>query len=107
EFRLRPVLTLPEEDQGEMVQHIVQFNLSGRQVQEICEKGLDTETDEKPDSTAPHIRRFVKSMRRVGEQDEDEFLSSLLHEEQSQEMAVARIESLITFLTRVKQKINT
>ncbi|MEM9954514.1 MAG: ParB N-terminal domain-containing protein [Chloroflexota bacterium] len=106
EFRLRPVLTLPEEAQGEMVQHIVQFNLSGRQVREICEKGLDTEIDEKPDSTAPHIRRFVKSMRRVGEQDEDEFLNSLLHEEQSQEMAVARIESLITFLTHVKQKMN-
>jgi hypothetical protein len=55
EFRLRPVLQLPEEAQGEMVQHIIQFNLSGRQIREICEKSHDEESEITPDNTPSHV----------------------------------------------------
>ncbi len=40
EFRLRHVLKLSSEDHAEMVQQIIECNLSGRQIQEICEHGL-------------------------------------------------------------------
>jgi hypothetical protein len=106
EFRLRPILKLPSEAQAEMVQHILQFNLSGRQVSDICERGFDGEVDPDPDFASPHIRQFVKSMMRIGGNDEDDFIQSLLHEEQSQTMALARVESVITFLMRVKSRIS-
>jgi hypothetical protein len=87
-----------------MVQHIIQFNLSGRQVQEICERGDDDST---PDvmTTAPHIRRFVMSMQKVKESEEDEFVQGLLHQEQSPVLARARIDTTIAFLLRVKKRL--
>jgi hypothetical protein len=106
EFRLRPVLQLPVEAQAEMIQQIVQFNLSGRQISEICEKGSDDSIDEGVDTTLPHIRRFVKSMKRMNEQDEADFRRQLLEVEQSPTIAIARIDSTIAFLMRVKSSIN-
>jgi hypothetical protein len=106
EFRLRPVLQLPAEAQGEMIQQILQFNLSGRQISEICERGSDDNIDEITDATLPYIRRFVKSMKRMNEQDEDIFRKQLLVLEQSPMMAVARIDSTIAFLMRVKSSID-
>jgi hypothetical protein len=105
EFRLCPVLQLPVEAQAEMIQQIVQFNLSGRQISEICEKGSDDNIDEGVDTTLPHIRRFVKSMKRMNEQDEADFRRQLLEVEQSPTIAIARIDSTIAFLMRVKSSI--
>jgi ParB family transcriptional regulator, chromosome partitioning protein len=106
EFRLRPVLQLPEEAQAEMVQHIIQFNLSGRQVREICERGLDDEIQPDVDNTLSHIRRFVKAIKKVGEEDEENFFRSLLSEEQSPALARARIDNTISFLLRVQKRFS-
>lgn len=106
EFRLRPILQLPPEAQAEMIQHIVQFNLSGRQVKEICERGLEDESEITIDTTSPHIRRLVKSMQKMTEQYETDFLRDLLSQEQSHEMAGARIESTISFLMRIKNQLS-
>jgi hypothetical protein len=105
EFRLRSVLQLPVEAQAEMIQHIVQFNLSGRQVQEICERGLEDDKTSLIDTIPPDVRRFVKSMQKMTNQDEDEFMKNLLNQEQSRDMASARIDSTINFLTRVKNRL--
>lgn len=106
EFRLRPVLQLPEDAQAEMIQHIVQFNLSGRQVKEICERGLEDEADISTDTTSPHIRRFVKSMQKMSERDEEDFIRGLLSQEQTPEMASARIDSTISFLMKIKNRLS-
>ena len=105
EFRLRPVLQLPEEAQGEMVQHIIQFNLSGRQIREMCEKGLDEEPEITSDNTPSHVRRFVKVMRKLTDADEDFFVQDLLNEESSHNVARAHVENMIAFLVRVKTRL--
>ncbi|MEQ8673837.1 MAG: ParB N-terminal domain-containing protein [Aggregatilineales bacterium] len=46
EFRLRPILQLPAPAQSEIVQHIVQVNLTGRQVREICENGWNEDANQ-------------------------------------------------------------
>ena len=88
-----------------MIQHIVQFNLSGRQVKEICERGSDEDSDISTDTTSPHVRRFVKSMKQITEQDTSEFVENLLSQEQSPTLARARLDEMITFLTRAKHSL--
>ena len=105
EFRLRPILQLPEDAQGEMVQHIIQFNLSGRQVREICARGLDDEPDVTPNETPTHVRRFVKVMRKLTAEDEDFFVQGLLNAEVSHNLARAHVENVIAFLVRVKARL--
>jgi hypothetical protein len=95
---------LPTEAQAEMVQHIIQFNLSGRQVQEICERSTLDESDIGAEVT-PHIRRFIKSMQKIHENNEQEFLRDLLQQEQSPELAWARIENTISFLIRIRDRL--
>jgi hypothetical protein len=102
EFRLRHILQLPKEAHAEMVQHIIQFNLSGRQIQEICERGEDAESASPSDTAAPHIRRFVKSMCKITDNEVDEFVRGLLLQETSISMARARVEDTIAFLVHVK-----
>lgn len=105
EFRLRPVLQLPLESQQEMIQHIIQFNLSGRQIQQICEKGYE---DDKQDAkeVKTHVTGFIKSMKKISDKDEEVFLQNLIQVEQSVEMAQARIETMIAFLMRSKKRLN-
>ncbi len=105
EFRLRPVLQLPQEVQAEMVQQIIQFNLTGRQVQEICGKGLDAEVDNNSAVISPPVKRFVKSMKTLNDNQEDEFVQGLLTEEKTITMARARLDSTIEFLMRVKNRL--
>lgn len=106
EFRLRPILDLPSDSQAEMVQHIIQFNLSGRQVREICERQGDDIAELEAETVRPHIRRFVKSMSKMNDDDLDACLNGILSEEQSPAMARARIDSTIEFLVKIKQRMS-
>ncbi len=105
EFRLRPVLQLSSELQAEMLQHIIQFNLSGRHIQQICEKGFD-DGPITVEETASHVIRFVKSMKKLSEDDEEVFLQRLVDSEQSIEMAHARIDMMVAFLMRTKNRLS-
>ena len=105
EFRLRPVLNLPTEVQAEMVQHIIKFNLTGRQVAEMCEKGLDHDVTTDETTYSATVKRFVKSMQKIETNDEDDFVRGLLNEEKSLPMARARIDTTIEFLYRVRNKL--
>ena len=105
EYRLRPVLQLPQQAHAEMIHQIVQFNLNGRQVREICESGLENVELDPETKPLPHIRGFVKSMKKLAEGDEEAFLQSLIAQEQSPAMAQARIESIIAFLSKVKGRL--
>ena len=105
EFRLRPILQLPYDVQAEMVQQIIQFNLTGRQVQDICERGLDETAGEHTENSSPQIRRLVKTMKTINDNNEDEFVRGLLSEEKTTTMALARIEAAIEFLMRVKSRL--
>ncbi|MCA0454829.1 MAG: ParB N-terminal domain-containing protein [Chloroflexi bacterium] len=105
EFRLRPVLQLPYDVQTEMVQQIIQFNLTGRQVQEICERGLREDDNEHTETSSPQVKRFVKSMKAINSNDEEDFVRGLISEEKTATMARARIDTTIEFLMRVKSRL--
>jgi hypothetical protein len=105
EFRLRPVLQLPPEEHVEMIQHIIQFNLSGRQVSDICNRGVQDD-DIQTDTASKHVKQFIKSMGKFSDDDERSFIDLLIHEENSTEFARARIDTMITFLMKAKQHLS-
>ncbi len=105
EYRLRPVLHLPTEVQAEMVQQIIRFNLTGRQIAEMCEKGLNESPAIPETIPTPQIRRFVKFMKKIDDGDEDDFMQGLLGEEKTVHMARARLDATIEFLRRVKNRL--
>ena len=107
EYVLRPVLQLAEDAQAEMLQHIIQFTLTGRQVREIVEREISDEVVEAGNEPAPaHIRTFVKSMQRLSDEDEQHFIRGLLMQERTKQMAHARIESMIAFLSRISKQLS-
>ena len=89
-----------------MVQHIIKFNLTGRQVAEMCDKGLDEDTPVEKATTPPQIRSFVKAMQKLEANGEEDFVRGLLYIEQSTPVALARIDATIEFLHRVRNRLS-
>ena len=100
---IRHVLRLPAEAQFEMVQQIIQFNLSAKQVKEICDQGNtegDTEPDEKP---AAQDMRLIKVMRSIEKQTPNSLVQTLLREEKTVHLARARVQNMMEFLKQLNQ----
>jgi len=97
---LRHVIQLPSEAQSEMIQQIVQFKLTGKQVKEIIEHNSTSELDDKPDAIDA---RLVKVMRAVERQTPEVFVQTLMREEKSTHLARARLQNMMAFLKQVGQ----
>ncbi len=105
EYRLRPVLNLPSEVRVEMVQHIIKFNLTGRQIAEMCSKGLNEKSPAVEPDSSPRIKRLVRLLKKIDDNDEADFVRGLLSEEKAIPMARARLDATTEFLLRVKNKL--
>lgn len=92
EFVLRYVLQLNPVDQTEMVHQIIEFNLSGRQVQQICEQGLHVEDAEK-ELPSIQSRNFIKFVNTASEKKLDEYIEILLDEEDNAHIAIAKLKT--------------
>ena len=97
---LRHVIQLPSEAQSEMIQQIVQFDLTGKQVKEIIEHNSTPDLDDKPDAIDA---RLVKVMRAIERQTPEVFVQTLIREEKSTHLARARLQNMMTFLKQVGQ----
>ncbi|MBK9746610.1 MAG: ParB N-terminal domain-containing protein [Chloroflexi bacterium] len=91
---LRYVLKLPTEDQAEMVQQIIQFNLTGRQVQVIVEGEV---SPEKPveDEIPPHIVKLGRLiMRDLDKKDAANLAQVIYREKRDVHMTRAYLQRL-------------
>jgi ParB family transcriptional regulator, chromosome partitioning protein len=90
---LRHVLNLPEQDQVEMVRQIITFNLTARQVKEMCEQGehQDQDAEELPSKEA---RQFARLIRSISTSSAHDFAQVLLQQEHDVTVARARIQVL-------------
>jgi ParB-like chromosome segregation protein Spo0J len=103
EFRLRPVLDLASEAQAEMVRQIVQFGLTGRQVKEICDQGLEKEGGVPEPKLSPTAMRMVRLVKTYDQETPDNLARALLQEEHSIHVARAKLQAMIAFLQDVNQ----
>lgn len=105
EWRLRYVLELPPEVQTEMIQQIIEFNLTGRQIKEICEQGATTENEADDEPEAKQYSRFLRMAKTFKSEKAVHFAQTLIREEKDLHLANARLDSLISFLTEAKRHL--
>lgn len=99
EFRLRPLLDLPAEGQTEMVHQIIQFGLTGRQIREICEQQQEEEvSEEEEEKMSPEVKRLLRLIKTVEQEDPEDFARALLREEKNIHMARARLQTMIALV---------
>lgn len=103
EYRLRYVLNLSQEEHIEMVRQIIEFNLTGRQIKEICIQD-STENPAKNNEPLPrHTKRFVRLLKAANMGTAQDLAQALLAEEKDIHLAKARLHSLMEFLNETQQ----
>jgi hypothetical protein len=102
EGRLRHVVKLAPEFHVEMVAQIVQFNLTVKQVQEMC-----STSPSDPSPADPQIPRaakqFLKFLKAAEDVTPDEFVSALLDQEKDKNVAIARLKSFRQYLADIER----
>ncbi len=105
EFRLRFVLNLEPPDQAEMVRQIIRFNLSGKQVQDLC--AADSGDKEQPDEAfSRSTLQLVKVIRTADAPTAKDVAHALLKQEKDVNLARARIQRLKALITEAEQYLN-
>jgi hypothetical protein len=95
EFRLRHVVTIPAEYHMEIVRQIVDFNLTSKQVKELCNSdgldGRDSEPVDKLPSAAVKMAKITHSVTTTSAQD---FVLALIQQEGDHAIALARLHAM-------------
>jgi len=104
QYKLRHVLALPAEYHAEIVRQIIDFNLTSKQVKELCE-GSDLETDEdtvldKLPAAAVKMARVTQVINALSAQD---VARALIQQEGDPAIAQARLQALQKFLAEAQR----
>lgn len=104
EFRLRYVVALPAEYHAEIVRQIIDFNLTSKQVKELCE-GSGLETDEasvldKLPAAAVKMARVTQVINALSAQD---VARALIQQEGDAAIAHARLQALQKLLSEAQR----
>jgi len=98
EKKLRYVVMMPEEYHSEVVRQIIDFNLTSKQVKEICEADVDgTESVDQLDADlqlSRHALRLARMTRLGNETTGQEFARALINQEKDVDLAYARLQML-------------
>ena len=106
EWKLRYVLSLPSEDHAEMIKQIVTFNLTGRQIKQMCDEGVSTEDDAKTTGEDKQLLRFATTMKKINSFNVEQFAEVLLAQEEDSHIAAARVDGMIDYLVKLKAYLN-
>ncbi len=95
ERRLRYVASLQPDLHSEVIRQIIDFNLTSRQVKELCE--ADGSAEDKSENTSNISRyalRLAKMTRSTGETSGQEIAKALIEQEQDVSIAIARLKTM-------------
>ena len=93
EWRLRFVLPLAEEDQAEMIRQIIQLNLSGKQIQAICNQPDEDDLPQTPELPKPAVR-LAGAAKSATDLSGQGFAEALFQQEKDWHLARARLQML-------------
>jgi hypothetical protein len=104
EYRLRPVTHLQPEYHSEIIRQIIDFNLTSRQVKELCEGDSlgegDSDIDERLPPSAIKIARATHAVNSTHAKD---IARALLQQEGNTAIALARIKAMQSLLVDAEQ----
>ncbi|MBN8590577.1 MAG: ParB N-terminal domain-containing protein [Anaerolineae bacterium] len=103
EWKLRHILELPAEAQAEMVRQIVQFNLTGKQIEQMLVAGEDIQTSRDDEAIAPETKRLVKFLKNVRDTKAEDVARALVSQEKDVDLARARVLALKRLLEQIER----
>jgi len=105
ERKLRHIFSLSEELHVEVVRQIIDFNLTSKQVQQICEGEPTDGGDTAPhdDEVSKQALKVVRAFRSTSETTAHELAHALIHQERSVPLAKARIQTLRRLLDEAER----
>ncbi len=108
EYKLRYVVGLPQEYHAEIVRQIIDFNLTGKQVRELCEaNGQDTDTSDlldKPPAAAVKMAKLAQTVSTLRAQD---VARALMQQEGDAAVASARLQALQRLISEAQRYLTT
>ncbi len=104
EGKLRHVITLPTEYHAEIARQIVDFNLTSKQVKELCEgDGLDDENDEAIEKLPHAAVKMAKVTQSVTTTSPQDFVRALIQQEGDTAIALARLQAMRKFVLEAER----
>lgn len=95
QYKLRHVLGLPVEYHGEIVRQIIDFNLTSKQVKELCQgDGLDAEDNANLEKLPPAAVKMAKVTHSVTNTSPQDFVLALIQQEGDLAIALARLQAM-------------
>jgi hypothetical protein len=108
EGKLRHVIALPAEYHAEILRQIVDFNLTSKQVKELCEGGgIENDVNdplEKIPATALKMAKVTQSINTTSAQD---FARALIQQEGDAAIARARLQALRKLIAEAERYLGT
>ena len=107
EARLRYVVNVDAEYHAEIVRQIIDFNLSAKQVKEICEgEGLH-ETKDTAEDISPSAMKMAKATQAISATTPQELARALMRQEGDASIARARLQAMRKLVSDAERYLTT
>lgn len=103
EWKLRHILELPAEAQAEMVRQIIQFNLTGKQIEQMLASGEDVQPSRDDEGIAPETKRLVRFLKNARDTKAEDVARALVSQEKDVDLARARVLAMKRLLEQVER----
>ncbi len=104
EYRLRPVLAVPAEYHTEIMRQIIDFNLSAKQVKELCDSGnADQDDDDVRKDISPSAMKIAKVAQSTQVTSAQELARAIMLQEGDSAVAKARLQALRKLITEAER----
>jgi hypothetical protein len=107
EKKLRYVVALPQEFHVEIVRQIIDFNLTSKQVKELCQgDGIDAENNDSIEKLPPAAVKLAKITHTVTTTSAQDFVLALIQQEGDPAIALARLHAMRKLVLEAERLLN-
>lgn len=107
EFKLRYVVSTAPEYHAEIVRQIIDFNLSAKQVKELCEGDGSPKTEEDTDDISPSALKVAKVSQNISATTPQELARALMRQEGDATVARARLQAMRKLFTDAERYLTS
>jgi len=107
EYRLRYITTVDSEYHIEIVRQIIDFNLTSKQVKELCEgDGLEKDIEDPIEKISPTALKMAKVTQAISSTSPQELARALIRQEGDVSVAKARLQGMRKLLTEAEHYLS-
>ena len=108
EYKLRYVAVIPAEYHSEIMRQIIDFNLTSKQVKELCESdGLEADNADPLEKLPVQAVKMAKVTKSINTTTPQDFARALIQQEGDAAIARARLQALRKLITEAERYLET